>query len=178
MKDPIKKAEDIVRSYIRTAINKLNGEISADAKNIVLGYPDAIAFYIRDLIMGLNEYIAEYSSAILPGPENKIKNLFLDIVRDETRIIIAKAEDLFVKMTTYAYIARKYGLEDEFCSALVLMPDSEKYLKRVLSIKLGDKFDFVSANREIDPAKLFVGAPLWLRNGFSKYFGANSVAVG
>jgi hypothetical protein len=173
-----KDAEDVVRKYMRKAINKLNGEISADAKNIVLGYPETIAFYVRELIFGLDQYVAEYSKVVLPEAENKIKNLFLDIVQEETRSMIAKGTDLFVKMTTYAYVARKYGLEDEFCSALVLMPDSEKYLSRILSIKLGDKFDFVLANREINPAKLFAGAPWWLKNGFSKYFGPNSVAVG
>jgi len=169
------EAEKGVREYMQTAVNKLNGEISADAKNIVLGYPRVFAKYVDDLILHLNEYVIKYSDSELQGAEKEVLDSFLVIVREEIEKIKIKARDLFVRITTYAYVARKYGLEDEFCSALVLMPDSDKYLRRVLSIKLGEDFDFVSANKEIDPSVLFADEPNGFKIDSDKYFGPDSV---
>ncbi len=172
----IKDAKAVALDYMKSAIHKLNGEISADAKNIVRGYPKTFINYILNLIASLNNYVSESrDETSINIDEANAKNAFLQIVESEIGEIKDKSIDLVVRIVTYAHIARAHGLEDEFCSALVLMPDSEKYLKRVLSMKLDDEFDFELAKREINPDEIFSDAPDWMKAEARKHFGPNGV---
>ena len=172
----IKDAKAVALDYMKSAIHKLNGEISADAKNIVRGYPKTFINYILNLIASLNNYVSESrDETSINIDEANAKNAFLQIVESEIGEIKDKSIDLVVRIVTYAHIARAHGLEDEFCSALVLMPDSEKYLKRVLSMKLDDEFDFELAKREINPDEIFSDAPDWMKAEARKQFGPNGV---
>ena len=150
-----------IENHINNMINNLSAEMSADAVNIVKGYPRVFINYLKDVIDNINNYINN-------NKEGSNKE-FNDLVKKELFKIIESAKKLLVNIVVYAHLARKHKLENEFCSVLIMMPVSSKYLKRFFEMKLG-KIDIDEVKKEINHEEVFGSAPNWLKTYTSELF--------
>lgn len=160
----VEKGEILVGDHIESMISNLSAEISADARNLVKGYPGMFLVYFKNAIEDVYKYINNNTDT-----KDEYDKKFDEFVREKITNVIETAKKLVLEMVIYAHLARKHSLEDEFCATLIIMPTSTKYLKRLFEAKLG-KVDMDEVKKEIDPNVVFKNAPEWLKPYVSSYF--------
>ncbi|MES3005557.1 MAG: hypothetical protein V4664_01270 [Patescibacteria group bacterium] len=134
--------EDMLRGKVRRQLNYLNGEISADAENIATGKLSAFYFHFLNTVGSLRNLIHT-----APTRNDEV----MDIVRREVGSLEVKVASHLKELLFLSFVARKYGKQDEFYSALIMDPEQTRLIKRILSEELGDNFRFEEQMFKIFP---------------------------
>ena len=164
-----------LRELIRGSIKGINGEIVADSESMIdIGYPKAFYFYMKDIINGLNKIIKTKEDELSADTSKSFLNKkIIEILIHEKEEVRKKAVNLFVKFSTYIHLAKENNLTDEFVSIVMIMPDSDKYLKRFFEAKLGRKIDINEEKKNVD-VSVFNSVNDPVEPLVLKYFGPNA----
>jgi len=130
----LKDSEYFIQDQIRNQLMYLNGEISADAENIVQGRFSSFYFHFVNTASAL-EKLAE-------SPRGSMGDEVTKMVEEEVGKLEAKTASHLREVLFFSHLARKYHKEDEFYSILVMDPDSPRLLRRLFSEELGDTYQY------------------------------------
>jgi hypothetical protein len=120
---------------IRSQIWGLNGEISADAENLLEGKFSSFYFHFLNTVESLNNFVRK--SVLINGNKE-----FAILLKKEINDLTTKAAEHVKKALFLSMIARKYHKEDGFFAAILMSPQSMRLVERYLKDELGDEFEF------------------------------------
>lgn len=120
--------------HLGNQILRLNGEISADAENIIKG--DLKSFYFHTF----NEIEKLYSVVFkeIKTGDKDVGNL----LSGELGKVVKTAAELVKRIMFLAKVAEKYGLQDGFYATTIMSPDNTNLSRRYLEEKIGENFEF------------------------------------
>lgn len=136
-------SEEFVKMSVRNQLYYLNGEISADIGNIVKGRFSSFYFHFIKSASALEK--------LTQKKRGDAEDETTQMVEEELSALEAKTAAHLKEVLFFSFLSRKYRKEDEFCSILLMDPDSPRLLRRFFSEELGDSFVYEKQMHELLP---------------------------